>query len=60
MYLILLNSGLAEEEEYGYLNQLASLGLIEIPLGGRKPAGADFRLLNITKDGLHATSQYIR
>jgi hypothetical protein len=53
-------SGLPPDEVYNIVNQLASLALIKMDLGGRKPAGADFlggRIINITKEGLDATSQ---
>ena len=41
------------EEVHSYLNQLEGLGLIK---RGPKASGADFRMINITREGLEATS----
>jgi hypothetical protein len=51
---IIKESGLPREEVNTYLGQLHSLGLIIL---GRKAAGADYRLVNITGDGINAISQ---
>jgi hypothetical protein len=48
------DSGLPADEVYTYLSQLQGLGLITI---GMKVSGADFRTINITKEGLDATSE---
>jgi hypothetical protein len=47
-------SGVPADEVNAYLGQLDGLGLIKL---GIKVSGADFRLINITKEGLDATSQ---
>jgi hypothetical protein len=47
-------SVLPTDELNTYLGQLEGLGLIKL---GIKVSGADFRLINITKEGLDATSQ---
>jgi hypothetical protein len=47
-------SGLATDEVNTYLGQLDGLGLIKL---GIKVSGADFGLINITNEGLNATSQ---
>jgi hypothetical protein len=58
---VIQESGLTPQEVYKIVNQLASLGLIEIPLGGRKLTrtfiGIPYwiRRINITKEGLNAT-----
>jgi hypothetical protein len=46
------DSGLPADD--AYLSRLEGLGLIKIE---REVAGADFRLLNITMEGLNATSE---
>ncbi len=51
---IIKESGLSGAEVNTYLGQLHSLGLI---LLGRIAAGADYRLVNITGDGMNAISQ---
>ncbi|MGB7956378.1 MAG: hypothetical protein WCF23_20585 [Candidatus Nitrosopolaris sp.] len=44
----------ASNEVNTYLSQLDGLGLLIL---GRKAAGANYRLINITGDGMNATSQ---
>ncbi len=51
---IIKESSLPGEEVNTYLGQLHSLGLIIL---GRKAAGADYSLVNITGDGMNETSQ---
>ena len=51
---IIKESGLLAEEVNTYLDQLHRLGLIIL---GRKAAGADYRLVNITGDGMNAISK---
>ncbi len=51
---VINDSGLPPDEVYTYVNQLEGLGLIKIE---RKVAGADYRLINITKEGLDETSE---
>ena len=46
-------SGLPEEEVRNYLSQLDVLGYITI---GIKVSGADYRMINMTIDGLQLTS----
>ncbi len=46
-------SGLPEEEVRNYLSQLDVLGYITI---GIKVSGADYRMINMTIDGLQVTS----
>lgn len=47
-------SGLPEDEVNTYFSQLESLGLIKV---GIKMSGTGFRLIDITKEGLEATSE---
>jgi hypothetical protein len=47
-------SGLPTDEVNNYLGQLEGLGLIKL---GIKVSGADFRLINITREGLNETDQ---
>lgn len=47
---VIRDSGLPFWEVWVHLNQLHSLGLIKY---GMKVAGVDFRIINITKEGLH-------
>jgi hypothetical protein len=47
-------SGLPADEVRTYFGQLEGLGLITL---GTKVSGADFRLVNITVEGLNATDQ---
>lgn len=47
-------SGLPADEVNTNFGQLQGLGLINL---GIKVSGAEFRLVNITKEGLDATSQ---
>jgi len=51
---IVQESGLPAHEVNTYLNQLEGLGLIIL---GMKAAGANYRLVNITGNGLNATYQ---
>ena len=51
---IIQASGLPSDGVNTYLGQLQGLGLITL---GPKVSGADFRLVNITREGLEATSQ---
>jgi len=51
---IISASGLPSDEVYTYINQLEGLGLLLLAI---KVSGADFRLINITKEGLEVTSQ---
>ncbi len=46
---VIENSHLPKDEVYNYLYQLESLNLIKIAM---KVSGADFVLINITKEGL--------
>jgi predicted transcriptional regulator len=46
---VIERSGLPASEVNGYLNTLESLGLINLLI---KVSGADFKLLNITREGL--------
>ncbi len=51
---VLWRSGLPEEKICNYLGQLGGLGYITIDI---KVAGAYFRLINMTKEGLQASSE---
>lgn len=51
---VIRESGLPTDEVNTYLGELQGLGLIKLSI---KVSGAEFRLINITKDGLDATSQ---
>ena len=48
-HAIITRANLPSEEVHKYLNELRSLGLI---IEGSKPAGVDFRLYRITREGL--------
>jgi DNA-binding IclR family transcriptional regulator len=50
---LVTQSGLPKEEVYKYLGQLESLDLIKI---GVKGSGVDFRIINITQNGLQNSS----
>jgi hypothetical protein len=51
---VIQKSGLPEEEVRSYLGQLEGLGYISICI---KMSGADYRLINMTKEGLQASSE---
>ncbi|MDQ6864179.1 MAG: hypothetical protein M3044_10175 [Thermoproteota archaeon] len=51
---VIQQSGLPSEEVNAYLGQLQGLTLVKL---GIKVSGSDVRLINITKEGLDATSQ---
>jgi hypothetical protein len=51
--VVIDKSGLPEEEVRNYLGQLDGLGYITI---GIKVSGADYRMINMTKEGLQITS----
>ena len=51
--VVIDKSGLPEEEVRNYLSQLDVLGYITI---GIKVSGADYRMINMTKEGLQVTS----
>jgi hypothetical protein len=57
--IIKSSSPIPAEEVYIYLGELEGLGLI---LRGLQASGAEFRMLNITKEGLEETSstQHLR
>ena len=49
-HAIITRANLPRDEVYKYLNELRSLGLIMEE--GSRPAGVDFRLYRITREGL--------
>jgi hypothetical protein len=51
--VVIDKSGLSAEEVRNYLRQLEGLGYITI---GIKVSGADYRMINMTKEGLQVTS----
>ena len=53
MDAVIDKSGLPAEEVRNYLSQLEGLGYITI---GIKVSGADYRMINMTKEGLQVTS----
>jgi hypothetical protein len=50
---LITQSGLSKEEVYKYLGQLESLDLIKI---GGKDSNKEFRVINITQNGLQNSS----